>query len=87
MFHHISLLWMIETKEKYTFYVEEHYIEWCTVVPWFKQLFFQNLHVPTFEEFFVTASQDRYDLMCRMHAYNKKMISKLVHQTLAVEEP
>ena len=27
VFHNVDLLWMIETKEKYSFAVEEHFIE------------------------------------------------------------
>ena len=30
-----------------------------------------NLHGPIFEEFFITASQDRCDIMCGLHAYYK----------------
>ena len=37
VFNHVGLSWMIETKEKYKFVVDEHYIEWCTVVPCFNQ--------------------------------------------------
>ena len=33
---------------------------------------FWNLHDPIFEEFFVTDHQDRYDLMCGLHAYYKE---------------
>ena len=30
-----------------------------------------NLHCPIFEEFFVTARQDIYDLMCGLYVYKK----------------
>ena len=62
---------MIETNEQYTFTVEEHFIEWCTGVPWFHEIFCCNLYSPIFEEVFVTDHQDRYDLMCGLHAYDK----------------
>ena len=33
---------------------------------------FQNLHGPLLWEFFTTEGQDRYALMCELHAYNKR---------------
>ena len=40
MFHHVGLLWKIETKEKYILAVEEHFIEWCTGGLWFNKTIF-----------------------------------------------
>ena len=57
VFHHVGLSWMILTKEKYEFYVEEPFIEWFTGGPWFNETIFRNLHVPIFEGLFVTACQ------------------------------
>ena len=71
MFHHVGLSWMIETKEKYAFAVEEHFIEQCKVGPFFNKKNCQNLHSPIFEELFVTTRQDRYELMCGLYAFDK----------------
>ena len=71
VFHYVGLLWMIETKENFTFSVNEYYVEWCTRGPWFRKNKCQNLHGPIFEELFVTTRQDRYSLMRGLHAYNK----------------
>ena len=35
VFHHDGLLYMIENKEKNKFAVDDRFIEWCTVGPWF----------------------------------------------------
>ena len=72
MFYNVGLSWIILTKKKYEFSVEEYYIEWCTGGPWFNETIFWNLHSPIFEDFSVTAYQDRYDLMCGLHAYAKE---------------
>ena len=64
---------MIETKEQYTFAVEEHFIVWCTGGTWFNQAIFQNLHDPIFEALFVTARQDICDLICGLHVQDKKI--------------
>ena len=71
MFHHIGLSCMIETKDQYTFNVEGKFIEWCTGGPWFNETICRNLHVPIFEELFGTSSQDIYDIMCGLQAYDK----------------
>ena len=63
---------MILTKEQYEFSAQDHFIEWCTGGPWFNETILRNLHGPIFEEFFVTTCQDRYELMCGLHAYNKE---------------
>ena len=55
---------MIETKGKYKFAADEHFIDRCTGVPWFNQTICQNLLESIFREFFITARQDRYDLIC-----------------------
>ena len=78
---------MIETKEQYKFSAEEHFIDWCTGGPWFNKTICQNLHSPMYEELFVTEGQDRYELMCVLHAYGKIIISQLMQQKLAVEYP
>ena len=72
MFHHVGLLWTIETREKYKLSIEDHFIERCTVGPWFNQTMFRNLHGPIFEELFVTERQGRYNLMCGLYAHGKK---------------
>ena len=63
---------MIVTKEQNKFAVDDNFIECCTEGPWFNQTIFQILHGPIFEELFVTARQDRYYLMCDLHAHDKK---------------
>ena len=87
MFNCVGLFWMIETKEQYKFTVDDRFIECCKGGPWFNQRIFQNLHGPIFEYFFVTARQDRYDLMCGLYYYGKIMISQLMKQTLVMEYP
>ena len=72
VFNHVGLSWIILTKDQHEFYVEENYIEWCTGGPWFNETTFRNLHSPTFDEFFVTARQYRYELMCGLYSYNKE---------------
>ena len=62
---------MIEANEKYNFDVYEHDEEWCKGGPWFNGKICQNIHGPLFEELFFTARQDRYDLMCGLHTYDK----------------
>ena len=71
LFSHVVLSLIIETNYHYKFSVEEHFIEWCTELPRFNGIIFRNLHGPIFEELFVIARQDRYDLMCGLYAYNK----------------
>ena len=63
MFHHVGISWMITTKEKFYFAVDDHYEYWCTGGPWFNEIFFQRLHGPLFEELFNTAHKYTYDLM------------------------
>ena len=60
-------------------------IEWFIWGSWLNQKVCQNLHGHIFEELFVTACQDIYDLLFGLHAYDKKMISKWMQQTLVVE--
>ena len=62
---------MIQTEEQYEFAVEAHFIEYFTGGPWFNEKHCQNLHGLIFEEFFVTACQNKYDLMCGLNAYDK----------------
>ena len=47
-------------------------MEWCTGGPWFNETICRNLHGPIFQEFLVTAYQDRYNIICGIHDYNKK---------------
>ena len=48
VFNNVGLSFMILTKEKYEFTVEEHSIEGCTGGPWFNVTIFGNLHDPIF---------------------------------------
>ena len=73
VFRYVGLSWVIITKKQYGFSVEEHFIEWCTGGPWFNETVFQNLHGPIFEEFFVTARQNIYVLMCGLHGLYKEV--------------
>ena len=63
---------MIATREQYNFTAEKQYEEWCTGGPWFNKTIFQYLHGPLSEELSVTAREDRYDIMCRLHASDKR---------------
>ena len=63
---------MIETKYQYILLVEETFIEWCIGGTWLYETIFWDLHGPISEELFVTAHQDRYDLICDLYAYNKE---------------
>ena len=38
---------------------------------WFNETIFQNLHGPLSEKFFFAAREDRYDIMCVLHSYDK----------------
>ena len=69
VFCHFGLSLMVETVYQYRFFVEEHFIDWCSGGPCFNETSFFNLHGPIFEEFFVTAFQDTNDLMCGLHAH------------------
>ena len=40
----------------------------------------RNLHGPIFEDIFVTARQDRYDLMCACMRTKNKIIGQLMQQ-------
>ena len=72
MFHHVGLSWMIATKEKYYFAADENDDESCTGRLWFNETNFQSLHVPLFDELFVTELQNRYNITCGLHAYDKR---------------
>ena len=63
---------MIQTEEQYTCSVEYNLIEWCTGGPWFNEIICWNLHGTIFEELFITPRQYIYDLMCRLHDYEKE---------------
>ena len=71
MFHHVGISLVIATKGKYHFSVSEQYGECCTGGKWFNVKFCQSLHGPLFEEFFFTAHQEIYNIMCELYAYNK----------------
>ena len=43
----------------------------CTGGPWFNDTIFQNIHDPLFEEFFVTAHQYIFYIMCGLHDCEK----------------
>ena len=47
-------------------------VEWFTGGLWFNDTIYQSLRGPLFEEFFVTARQDSYGLICGLHAYDKR---------------
>ena len=87
VFHRVGLLWIIETKEKYKFAVDEYFREWCRGGPYFNQIICKNLQVPIFEGLFVTASQCKYDLICGLHTHDKTIMSQLMKKNLAVEDP
>ena len=72
VFHHVGLSWMIETKEQINFAVDKQYVYWCTGGTWFNWEICHNLHGTVFEELFVTAREDRYDIMCGLYAYNQR---------------
>ena len=38
---------------------------------WFNETVYHNIHGPSFEEFFVISREDRYDIMCGLHDYDK----------------
>ena len=63
---------MLNTYEKYKFDLEENHDEWCKGGPQFHQSIFLNLQGYQFEDYFVTARQDIYDLMYGLQAYDKK---------------
>ena len=44
---------------------------WCKNEPWYTKKIYRNLHGHVFEYLFVTAYQDRYELMCGLNAYDK----------------
>ena len=52
--------------------MDEHYGKCCTGEPWFNDTIYHNVHGPLFKELFVTAREDRYDLFCGLHVYNKR---------------
>ena len=67
MFHHLGLLWMIQTRERYEFSLiiillfgvqEGHGLTEK----------FQDLNGPVLEYFFLTARQDIYELIYGLHA-------------------
>ena len=68
VFYHVDLSWRIKTKEKYTYVVEDSFIEWFTVVSRFNGIFCWDLHGPIFEGFFFTDCQYRYDEKFVLHA-------------------
>ena len=59
-------------KEEPKLSVDDNFIEWCTIGPWFNKIVCQELHGSIFEELFVPAPQYRYDLICCLHEYYKK---------------
>ena len=72
-----GISWMIQTREKFYFSVDEKFPRWCIGGPWYNTTICSNLHGPIFEVYFLTALQDRYKLMCGLHAYNN------IHQQLS----
>ena len=54
------------------FSVDKKYKNWCTGGLWFNETICQNIHGTLFEEFFVRAREDRYDIMCGLYAYNQR---------------
>ena len=71
MFHHVGLWWLIETKDHCDFSFDEHCPCCCTGGPCYNTTICQKLHRHTFEDFFVTVRQDRYELMHGLHEYYK----------------
>ena len=63
---------MIETKEKYTFAVEENLLNGVQEYHGVMKTIFRNLQGPKREKFYITSCQDRYNLTCCLHAYNKE---------------
>ena len=59
MFHHVGIYWMIHTKEKIEFGVDEMIYHWCKYEPWYNATMCHNLNRPVFEYLFVTSRQDR----------------------------
>ena len=51
--------------------MDEHDKERCNGGPWLNKTIFHILRGPIFEELFVTASQNRNDTMCGLHADDK----------------
>ena len=48
--------------------MDENNEKCCTGGPWFIGTIFQSFHGPLFEQLFVTAHQNRYDIICGLHA-------------------
>ena len=67
MFRYVVISWMIEMKEQINFVLDEHYGGLCIGGPQFNDKFCHNLHGTLFEEFFVTAVEDIYDIMCGLY--------------------
>ena len=64
MFQHVGFYWLIQSigKIEYAFYCNGP--NWIAMETWYDKTFCPNLCGSIFEEFFVTAYQDRYDIMC-----------------------
>ena len=43
LFHHVGLSWMLETKDKYDYAVDENNSLWLTGGSWYNTTIFQNL--------------------------------------------
>ena len=69
MFYNVSLSWIIQIKEQIYLSSDEKFAHWCKGGIWYNKTIRNNLHVTVFEDLFVTARQDRYQLMCGLHAY------------------
>ena len=52
--------------------MDEQYGDWCRGGTWFRETICQNIHGPLFNDFFVTTGEGRYDLICRLYAYNQR---------------
>ena len=72
VFHHVGISWIIKMEEQYDFSVDEYYEEFFTGGPCFNETIWQSLRSPLFEELFATERQVIYDIICVLHAYDKR---------------
>ena len=80
MLHHVGILWIIKTNQRFKYDMDKHNSDYITGGPWYNTSNCKEVYGNLFGEFIRNARTDRYNIMYSIGAHEK-----IIHQNMMVE--
>ena len=72
--HHVGMSWIISSNDEIKYEMDQNnHQDWFNKGPWYNTSIYLKSHGSIFEDFITHARSDRYNLMCYLVAYDKKL--------------